>query len=72
MIFDRILEHVVRSFGRDRIMYGSDWPVCLLAGRYEQNYAVLHAILSPHLNEDREAKVFVGMRSDSSAWRCGL
>lgn len=31
---DAALEH----FGPDRCMFGSDWPVCILAGRYEDVY----------------------------------
>jgi len=27
---------VLDAFGYDRVMYGSDWPVCLLAATYEQ------------------------------------
>lgn len=30
------LDAIVRAFGTERIMFGSDWPVCLLAGRYEE------------------------------------
>ena len=30
------LDVVVEAFGTDRIMLGSDWPVCLLAGEYHQ------------------------------------
>jgi L-fuconolactonase len=26
---------VYQWFGADRLMFGSDWPVCLLAGTYE-------------------------------------
>ncbi|SHK69234.1 L-fuconolactonase [Reichenbachiella agariperforans] len=29
------LDVVVDAFGVDRLMYGSDWPVCLLGGTYE-------------------------------------
>ena len=27
---------VFESFGASRVMYGSDWPVCLVAGNYSQ------------------------------------
>jgi L-fuconolactonase len=27
---------VLRVFGPARVMFGSDWPVCLLAGSYER------------------------------------
>jgi L-fuconolactonase len=30
------LDTVVTTFGTDRIMFGSDWPVCLLAAQYEE------------------------------------
>jgi L-fuconolactonase len=32
--FAPFLEVVLAAFGEDRLMYGSDWPVCLLAGSY--------------------------------------
>jgi L-fuconolactonase len=34
--FRPYVDHVVRQFGFDRVMFGSDWPVCLLAGTYPQ------------------------------------
>ena len=30
------MDWVVKAFGTDRVMYGSDWPVCLVAGSYGQ------------------------------------
>lgn len=30
--FAPYLDHVINVFGIDRVLYGSDWPVCLLAG----------------------------------------
>ncbi|RAV30653.1 amidohydrolase [Sinomicrobium soli] len=32
--FEPFLEAVTEAFGTDRIMFGSDWPVCLVAARY--------------------------------------
>ncbi|MGW4476910.1 amidohydrolase family protein [Nonomuraea sp. NPDC004354] len=29
-------DHVITSFGPDRVMFGSDWPVCLLHATYTQ------------------------------------
>jgi L-fuconolactonase len=54
------VEHVLSSFGPDRVMYGSDWPVCLLAGSYNRVIGALQAILKPHLSERQEAAVFGG------------
>lgn len=34
--FDLYLDAVEEGFGGGRLMYGSDWPVCLLAGEYEE------------------------------------
>ncbi len=34
--FKRYMDAIVESFGTKRIMYGSDWPVCLLAASYPQ------------------------------------
>lgn len=52
------VEHVVECFGPDRVMFGSDWPVCLLAGNYDEVIAALQEILSPILNADTERKIF--------------
>ena len=30
------VQHIRKVFGIDRLMWGSDWPVCLLAGNYEE------------------------------------
>ena len=35
------LEIALELFGPDRLMYGSDWPVCLVAGEYEQYWEVI-------------------------------
>jgi L-fuconolactonase len=29
-----VIEHAAKCFGEDRLIFGSDWPVCLLAGSY--------------------------------------
>jgi len=35
------LDVVFEAFGTKRLMFGSDWPVCLLAGSYQQVYGVV-------------------------------
>lgn len=54
------VEHVVDCFGFERVMFGSDWPVCLLAGSYDQVIGALQTILKPQLDARREAAVFGG------------
>ena len=34
--FQPYMELILNAFGADRCMYGSDWPVCLVAGTYTQ------------------------------------
>ena len=52
------VEHVLKCFGVERVMFGSDWPVCLLAGSYDQVAAALQAVLKPHLDKRGETAVF--------------
>lgn len=34
--FSFCIHTVLKNFGTDRVLFGSDWPVCLLAGEYVQ------------------------------------
>ncbi len=52
------MEHVVECFGWNRVMFGSDWPVCRLAGEYDQVLSALEEIVAPHLTPSREFAVF--------------
>jgi L-fuconolactonase len=44
--FDPYLDVVVEAFGVERLMYGSDWPVCLLAAPYEAVFNIVNAWLA--------------------------
>jgi L-fuconolactonase len=46
-------------FGPERVMYGSDWPVCLLAGSYGAVKTALEEALPP-LSVEEWARVFAG------------
>jgi L-fuconolactonase len=50
---------VVDIFGADRLMFGSDWPVCLLAGSYAEVKRALEEALPP-LSPQERAQVFGG------------
>jgi L-fuconolactonase len=54
------IEHVISCFGEDRVMFGSDWPVCLLAGSYAEVVNALRTILGDHLSPSGLAKLFSG------------
>ena len=55
--FKPLVETVVELFGDDRIMFGSDWPMCLLAGTYIDVYQVLVQALRP-IPPEVFAKIF--------------
>ncbi|WGD52127.1 amidohydrolase family protein [Bradyrhizobium sp. CB1650] len=49
------VDHVAKCFGEDRLIFGSDWPVCLLAGGYGEIKRALEeclAKLGPHVLEN--------------------
>ncbi|WP_029422397.1 amidohydrolase family protein [Alicyclobacillus macrosporangiidus] len=54
------VEHVVNAFGPDRVMFGSDWPVCLQAVSYEQVHDALLDLLAPLLSSAELEQVFGG------------
>ena len=51
--------HVLGMFGYDRLMYGSDWPVCLQGGSYQQVIDAARKTLSS-LTSEESAAVFGG------------
>ncbi|MEK8127561.1 amidohydrolase family protein [Paenibacillus filicis] len=51
---------VCRLFGPERLMFGSDWPVCLLAASYGEVAALLERLLPDSWGEAERAAVFGG------------
>ncbi|MBP1990170.1 amidohydrolase family protein [Paenibacillus eucommiae] len=58
--FKPYIDHIVAIFGADRVMFGSDWPVCLLAATYEQVYEILNSCLPNDLSKDKRDAIFGG------------
>jgi L-fuconolactonase len=54
------VDHVVDSFGWERVMFGSDWPVCRVAGEYGQVIDSLRQILGTHWDKPAEEALFGG------------
>ncbi|WP_198942961.1 amidohydrolase family protein [Actinophytocola xanthii] len=54
-----VAEHVLAAFGPERVMFGSDWPVCELAASYQQVTESAGALLAS-LSEAQRAEVFAG------------
>jgi len=46
---------VLEAFGPDRVMFGSDWPVCLLAASYEQVVEVAEELTAGLTEQERDA-----------------
>jgi L-fuconolactonase len=40
------MDVVIEAFGPHRIMFGSDWPVCLVAASYEQMLGIVQEYFS--------------------------
>ena len=54
--------HVLDTFGPDRVMWGSDWPVCQLNGSYADWRQAAEG-LTAHLSAADQARVFGGTAS---------
>jgi L-fuconolactonase len=57
--FTPYLDTVFEAFGVGRIMYGSDWPVCLLAGSYARVFGLVKEYVAKLSAQERDA-VFGG------------
>jgi L-fuconolactonase len=44
--FNPYLEIVGAAFGEDRLMFGSDWPVCLVAAEYERVFGIVNRFIA--------------------------
>lgn len=51
------LDIVFAAFGVERLMFGTDWPVCTLAGSYEQAHALVNDY-TQSLTAEARAKLF--------------
>ncbi len=52
--FKPYLDVIFNAFGTDRILFGSDWPVCLLAASYEQQLEIIETYISSFSPEDKK------------------
>lgn len=53
--FGEYIAHVIRVFGKKRIVFGSDWPVSLLAANYDQVLKIAEASLFGFSEAERMA-----------------
>lgn len=53
-----VVEHALAIFGEDRLIFGSDWPVCTLVASYERVLNALTRVLGERLSGDFSRKLF--------------
>jgi predicted TIM-barrel fold metal-dependent hydrolase len=49
------VEHTITSFGWDRVVWGSDWPVCNLGGGLSAWVAATHALIAGASRHERDS-----------------
>jgi hypothetical protein len=64
------VEHTIAQFGWDRVVWGSDWPVCTLGGGLSTWVAATHALLAGCSEMERE-KLLSGNARSSGASEIG-
>jgi L-fuconolactonase len=52
--FRPYLDVVFEAFGEDRLMFGSDWPVCLVAGSYGEVLGIVRDYIQPWPEASRQ------------------
>lgn len=66
--FRPYLDVVLEAFSPERLMFGSDWPVCLLAGEYTEVVGIVSDFFSPLSTAEQDqiwggtARRFYGLR----------
>ncbi|MDQ0901882.1 amidohydrolase [Paenibacillus sp. V4I7] len=56
--FTGYIQHVLDIFGTERVLFGSDWPVCLLAADYDDVVEVLTQALPGNWSEADKVRLF--------------
>jgi len=54
------VRHALACFGPDRVLFGSDWPVCLLAAGYDELVDILERALPDTWGDAEKEKLFGG------------
>lgn len=56
-------ETVIDAFGKNRVMFGSDWPVCLFTATYPQIVGLLEFCVGPDWTDEERAALYGGNAS---------
>jgi L-fuconolactonase len=49
-----IINHCLDSFGPDRVIFGGDWPVCLLGSPFKNWVSALHQIIKDRTDDEQQ------------------
>jgi L-fuconolactonase len=60
--FEPYMETALEEFGIERLMYGSDWPVCTLSSSYHDTFGIVDSFFSK-LSLDEQNRFFGGNAS---------
>jgi L-fuconolactonase len=52
--FHRYIDAIVNAFGLDRVMFGSDWPLCQVAATYEEVLGIVEDYFSRFSRQEQE------------------
>ena len=58
--FEPYLDVIINAFSMDRLMFGSDWPVCTVAATYDKVIGMLESWLNKHNFSEAEKAAFWG------------
>lgn len=58
--FTPYIRAALEAFGPDRVMFGSDWPVCLLAAEYKEVVEILKHSLPGYWSGREQERIFGG------------
>ncbi|THF73467.1 amidohydrolase family protein [Cohnella fermenti] len=58
--FAPYIRHVLELFGPDRVLFGSDWPVCLLAAEYDEVMDIVERAIPEQWSPTDREKLYGG------------
>ena len=58
--FTLYMDTVFEAFGPERIMFGSDWPVCTVAAKYEQVFKIFNDYIIKNYSEEQQNNLLGG------------
>ncbi|MGG1572547.1 amidohydrolase family protein [Fictibacillus sp. NRS-1165] len=56
--FEPYIGHIVETFGTSRLLFGSDWPVCLAAGSYQDTIEIIRENLQSTVSPAEMDQIF--------------